>query len=149
MSEVEKVSLFLFAFLETIFFDEINTPTLILVHSICFRPCYHYRFLRQTTDTNVYILKRRRAIRYYNNVRDRQNYFLHIFVILRPSLGFGILQCSGLILLHRMEFYADKTTLLGSEFLHPVTITFFLSQKVLLHCSVHQQYFILSASPIT
>ena len=51
-----------------------------------------------------------RAIRYYNNVRDGQNYFLHIFVILRPSLGFGILQCRGLILRHRMEFYADKTT---------------------------------------
>ena len=54
---------------------------------------------------------------------------LNVFVILRPSLGFEILQCSGLILPHRMEFYADKTTLLGSEFLHPVTINFFYPRK--------------------
>ena len=54
---------------------------------------------------------------------------LNIFVILRPSLGFGILQCSGLILPHRMDFYAEKTTLLGSAFSHPVTITNFYHRK--------------------
>ena len=54
---------------------------------------------------------------------------LNIFVILRPSLGFGILQCSGLILTHRMEFYAEKTTLIGSASSHPVTITNFYLRK--------------------
>ena len=69
---------------------------------------------------------------------------LNIFVILRPSLGFGILQCSGLILPHRMEFYADKTTLLGSEFLHPVTITFFFipESSVALFSALAIFYFI-------
>ena len=62
--------------------------------------------------------------RYYNNVRDVQSYFLNI-VILSPSLNFGILQCSDLILPHRMDFYAGKTIKLGSTFSHPVTITFF------------------------
>ena len=47
-----------------------------------------------------------------------------------------------------MEFYAEKTMLLESTFSHPVTITFFLSQKVLFYCSVRWQYFILLASPI-
>ena len=77
--------------------------------------------------TNVCILKRGcggGGIIYYDNVRDGQNLFLNIFVILRPSLGFGILQCSGLILPHRMEFYAEKPMLPGSAFSNPTTITF-------------------------
>ena len=78
-----------------------------------------------------------------------QNYFLNI-VILSPSLGLEF--CSVVALFYRTEwnFKQKKTMLLGSTSSHPVTITFFfLSQKVLFYCSVHWQYFILLASPIT
>ena len=86
--------------------------------------------------TNVCILKRVGV----------QNYFLNI-VILSPSLGLEF--CSVVALFYRTEwnFMQKKQCYLDQ---HPVTITFFfLSQKVLFYCSVHWQYFILLASPIT
>ena len=61
--------------------------------------------------------------------KEEQNYFLNIFVILRPSLGFGILQCSGLILPHRMKFYAEKQCYLNQHFHILLLLHFFIPES--------------------
>ena len=88
--------------------------------------------------TNVCILKRVVV----------QNYFLNI-VVLSPSLGLEF--CSVVALFYRTEWnFMQKKQCYLDQHLHILLLLhFFLSQKVLFYCSVHWQYFILLASPIT
>ena len=136
MSELECLY-FSFHFLRQFFFAEINTPTFISVHSQAAQHLLlHLLSLQFFYDRPYQCLypEKGGCAKLFSEYCDPKSLF-----------GFGILKCSGLILPHRMEFYAEKTMLLGSTFSHPVTITFFLSQKVLFYCSVRWQYFITSA----
>ena len=68
---------------------------------------------------------------------------LNIFVILRPSVGFGILQCSGLVLPHRMEFYAEKQCYLNQHFHILLLLHFFIPERsVVLFSALAIFYFI-------
>ena len=54
---------------------------------------------------------------------------LNIFVILRPSLGFGILQCSGLLLPHRMEIMQKKQRYLDQHFHILLLLQIFITES--------------------